>query len=121
MRFYIIAALVTGAALALLSLGVPLVVGHAERPIVPVMVESALQPGDAARGESLYRSKCYGCHAPEAGIGPAQGMFAALSEDEISQVIRAGRQPMPAFTDAMLNEQGLADIIAYLHSLKLAP
>lgn len=125
MRFYVIAALVAGAALALLSLAVPLIIGQPEKPIGPVVTESALQPGDAARGEALYRSKCYGCHIPESGIGPAHNtsnFFARYPTDEsIAEVIRAGRNPMPAFTETMLNEQALADILAYIRSLQPVP
>ena len=125
MRFYVIALLVAGAALALLSLGVPLAIGQPEKPIGPVVTQPALQPGDAARGEALYRSKCYGCHTPTAEIGPAHntaGFFARYPTDEsIAAVIRAGRSPMPAFTETMLNEQALTDILAYIRSLQPAP
>jgi xanthine dehydrogenase accessory factor len=31
--------------------------------------------------------------------------------------VRAGRQPMPAFTEQMLSDQQLTDIIAYIRSL----
>ena len=121
MRFYIISALVLIPLMALLSLIQPLVVGAAEKPIGPEFVAPATGFGDAARGEALYRSKCYGCHAPEAKVGPAQNTAdfkVQYADDEtLAFVVRAGRQPMPAFNDDMLSDQELADIIAYIRSL----
>ena len=121
MRFYVITALVLIPLVALLSLLSPVVTGTTERPIGPEFVVSQASAGDATRGEALYRSKCYGCHAPEAGIGPAQNTVdfkVRYADDEsLMFVVRAGRQPMPAFTDQMLSDQELADIIAYVRSL----
>ncbi|MBI4769305.1 MAG: cytochrome c [Chloroflexi bacterium] len=121
MRFYIISAIVLIPLLALLSLLAPLVTGAAERPIGPAAAATASGPGDAARGEALYRSKCYGCHAPEAGVGPgydtADFQLTYASDETIAAVVRAGRSPMPAFTEEMLSERELLDLLAYLRSL----
>lgn len=38
-------------------------------------------------------------------------------DETLAFVVRAGRQPMPAFTEQMLSDQQLTDIIAYLRSL----
>lgn len=125
MRFYIIGLLVGVALFAMLSLAIPLVTGSQEKPIGPQVVEVTLQGGDPSRGEALYRSKCYGCHAPEAGVGPTHNTvdFALrYSNDEaIALVVRSGRQPMPAFTEAMLDDQELRDIIAYIRTLAQQP
>jgi mono/diheme cytochrome c family protein len=125
MRFYIIGLLVGVTLFALLSLALPLFRGVPEKPIGPEVVEVRWQGSDPIRGEALYRSKCYGCHAPEAGIGPAHNTvdfsLRYASDEAIAQVVRAGRQPMPAFNETMLNEQELADIIAYLRSLNPQP
>ncbi|MBI3763290.1 MAG: cytochrome c [Chloroflexi bacterium] len=121
MRFYLISALVLIPLLALLSLIQPFVAGVAERPIGPAFVVPQTGPGEAARGEALYRSKCYGCHAPEAKVGPAQNSTdfrVQYADDEtLAFVVRAGRQPMPAFNEDILSEQELADIVAYIRSL----
>lgn len=121
MRFYIISALVLVPLLALLSLIQPLVTGTVEKPLGPEFTAPESGFGDATRGEALYRSKCYGCHAPEANVGPAENAMdfkVRYADDEtLAAVVRAGRQPMPAFTEDMLDDQELADIIAYLHSL----
>lgn len=126
MRFYIISILVATALFSLLSLMIPLVTGMPEKPIGPQPLETRwLQESDPARGEALYRSKCYGCHAPEAGVGPAHNTvdFALRysSDEAIALVVRSGRQPMPAFTETMLDDQGLADIIAYIRTLTQQP
>lgn len=121
MRFYVISFLVSIPLLALLSLVGPLLTGAVEKPIAPEFVVQETGFGDAARGEALYRSRCYGCHVPEANIGPAHNTLdfkARYSDAEaIAVVVRAGRQPMPAFTEQMLSDRELADIIAYLQSL----
>ncbi len=125
MRFYIISILVATALLALLSLIFPLVTALPEKPIGPQPPVIRLQESDPIRGEALYRSKCYGCHAPEAGVGPTHNTvdFALRysSDEAIALVVRSGRQPMPAFTEAMLDDQELADIIAYIRTLSQQP
>jgi mono/diheme cytochrome c family protein len=121
MRFYVISTLVFIPLLALLSLVRPLVTGVVEKPIGPEIIVRETGFGDAARGEALYSSRCYGCHVPEANVGPAHNSVdfkVRYADDEaIAIVVRAGRQPMPAFTEQMLSDQELADIIAYLQSL----
>jgi mono/diheme cytochrome c family protein len=121
MRFYIISALVLAPLLALLSLIQPLIAGAVEKPIGPEFAVPETGTGDVTRGEALYRSKCYGCHVPEANVGPAQNTVdfkVQYADDEtLAFVVRAGRQPMPAFNEDMLSDQELADIIAYIRSL----
>lgn len=121
MRFYVISFLVFIPLLALLSLAWPLVNDAVEKPIGPEFVAQETGSGDAARGEVLYRSRCYGCHVPEARIGPTHNSIdfkvRYADAEAIAIVVRAGRQPMPAFTEQMLSDQELADIIAYLQSL----
>jgi mono/diheme cytochrome c family protein len=121
MRFYVITILVLVPLLALISLAVPLFTGMPEKPIGPEFSFVPAGAGDAVRGEALYRSKCFGCHTPEAGVGPAQNTVdfkvRFADADTLAFVVRAGRQPMPAFTDQMLSDQQLADIIAYVRSL----
>ena len=121
MRFYVISILVCIPLLALLSLVWPLVTGVVEKPIGPEFIAQETGFGDAARGEALYRSRCYGCHVPEAHIGPTHNTVdfkvRYADAEAIAVVVRAGRQPMPAFTEQMLSDQELADIIAYLQSL----
>ncbi len=121
MRYYVISALVLVPLLMLLSMIVPLVVKPAEKPIGPEATIIQSSAGDPTRGETLYRSKCYGCHTPQANLGPdfASADFKTRYADDAAliAILRAGRAPMPAFTEQMLDEQDLADIIAYLRTL----
>jgi len=71
------------------------------------------------KGERLFRVNCVGCH----GIS-AQGLLGPdlhevsfhLSEKEIINQIMQGRTPpMPSF---QMEPQKMADLLAYLNSLK---
>jgi len=122
MRFWIIAIAVAVPLILVLSLLFPLLAGGAERPIgSETAAPSGAQPGDAARGQALYRSRCLGCHIAEARFATpleAVVLMKYPDDDTLIQVIRAGRDPMPAFSEDMLDEQQLADVIAYLRTLK---
>jgi mono/diheme cytochrome c family protein len=84
--------------------------------------------GDETRGLSLYLRNCEGCHgmSGRGGIAPEIGnpvFQAAASDDLILRTIRSGRlgTPMPAFQrddGAVLSDQDLADVLAYLRSLR---
>lgn len=118
MRFYVISVLVLIPLLSLLSLLQPLFTGFVEKPIGPAFtVSQQTTTGNVARGEALYRSKCYGCHVPEAKVGPTDLKTRYSDSETITLVVRSGRQPMPAFNEQMLSEQELADLIAYIRSL----
>jgi mono/diheme cytochrome c family protein len=121
-RFYVISGLVLLPLLSLLSLIYPLIFGSQERPIGPAYARSAeVAAGDPANGGALYLSKCYGCHAPEAkaaAVLNTEDFKTRYADDEsIIAVVRAGSLPMPAFNEQMLNDQEMADIIAYIRSL----
>jgi len=120
MRYYVISVLVFVPMLMLLSMIVPLMTKPAEKTIGP-QVNAQPIVSDPQRGEALYRSKCYGCHTPQASLGPdfTSADFTTRYADDAALIdlIRAGRAPMPAFTDQMLNDQELADIIAYLRTM----
>lgn len=79
-----------------------------------------LQPANAARGETVYLSKCVGCHALEAHMAPEMKgaiVQAKYPRDEmLADLIRNGRPPMPQFGPASLSEQALADLMAYLRT-----
>lgn len=122
MRFWVIALAILIPLASLLSLLPPLFTGQVEQAVGPEMLAlSGPQPGDAARGQALYRSRCLGCHAPEARFAPPHNSATLAKypdDDALIQAIRAGREPMPAFTEDMLSEEQLADIVAYLRTLK---
>jgi len=84
--------------------------------------------GDDARGLRLYLRNCEGCHGMggRGGIAPEIGnpvFQTAASDDLILRTIRFGRvgTPMPAFQradGAVFSDQDLADVLAYLRSLR---
>jgi len=137
MRRYVIYAALILAALVMLNLLAPLVVFGSEALVrdpnlsvfnIPAQkqVARAAQPAslavNASRGQFVYRTYCYGCHAPEAKFGPIQNSaeFQAKYADDksLALVIRGGRAPMPSFPDHTLGDADLADLIAYLRTLK---
>jgi len=123
MRFAIITIAVLIPLALLGSLGWSLAAGVAERPLGPQALSPApIGVGSAERGEALYRAKCFGCHVPEARVGPSHATTdfkVRYAEDEtIVAVVRGGRGVMPAFSEEMLSDGELADIIAYIRILK---
>ena len=137
MRIYVIYAALVLAALVLLNLLAPLVVYGSDalvhNPNLSIFNAPAPQGSakpaaatalsvDASRGQALYRTYCMGCHAPEAKFGPVQSSaeFQAKYADNnaLIAVIRNGRAPMPSFPDHTLNDADLADLIAYMRTLK---
>jgi mono/diheme cytochrome c family protein len=90
--------------------------------------ELGLSPQQAA-GRRVYDNYCDRCHAPYSSRGrqgpsmkgifkrqylPASGMPA--NDDRVSDVIHFGRDKMPAYSQ-VLNQQQIADLLAYLHTL----
>ncbi|MFK8000208.1 MAG: cytochrome c [Polyangiales bacterium] len=80
---------------------------------------------------ALYRVSCASCHGAQgAGDGPeapsAMPDFRSAewqqsrSNEEIAQVIRIGRPPMPAFGDQIQGES-LQGLVAYVRALGGAP
>ena len=90
--------------------------------------ELGLNPQQAA-GRRIYDNYCDRCHAPYSSRGrqgpsmkaifkhqylPESGMPA--NDDRVSDVIRLGRDKMPAYGQ-VLNQQQITDLLAYLHTL----
>lgn len=96
-------------------------------PLPPSKPLADLTPEESS-GYQVYQSHCARCHYPnsEDGFhGPGlQGLYkkpylasgAPASDDRVTSAILHGRGMMPAFGDK-LDEQQLADLIAYLHTL----
>ncbi len=74
--------------------------------------------GSKRNGAKLYRMNCAGCHGIQAQglVGPSLNEVAALRTDSelIKQVVSGRTPPMPSFE---LEEETMADLLAYLHSL----
>ncbi|MFA9432985.1 c-type cytochrome [Egicoccus sp. AB-alg2] len=82
--------------------------------------------GDASRGQELYVRNCAACHAAAAsgGISGAAVQvppLTGLDPIAIHQGTRVGPFEMPAFEQAVLDDQAIADMVAYLAVVDEAP
>ncbi len=76
---------------------------------------------DVNLGRVAYGRYCAACHGSqgEGASGPAlRGLKDRRTLDETLNAIRAPRAPMPALYPATLDEQQVADIAAYIRSLR---
>jgi ubiquinol-cytochrome c reductase cytochrome c subunit len=82
--------------------------------------------GDAARGKSLYmKNLCYTCHGTvgqggDRGSGPRLAPNPFLWEAFAHQT-RRPREQMPRYPAEFVSDQDLADIYAYMVSIKPGP
>ncbi|MEX1177977.1 MAG: cytochrome c [Nitriliruptor sp.] len=82
--------------------------------------------GEAARGQELYIRNCAACHgaAGDGGIAGADNdvpPLASLDPIALVEGTRVGPFTMPAFDEAVLSDQQLDDIVAYLALAEEAP
>ncbi len=77
--------------------------------------------GDAGKGKTAFvKHGCYECHG-FMGQGGMSGKTLApnpLPFETFSAFVRKSNGPMPPFQKAILSDDDLADIYAYLHSIK---
>ncbi len=79
--------------------------------------------GDIARGKSLYmKNMCYTCHGT-AGQGGDRGSGPRIAYDVwpwegFAQQVRRPREAMPRYDAKHVSDQDLADIYAYVASMK---
>jgi mono/diheme cytochrome c family protein len=82
---------------------------------------SASEPaGDAAAGQQTYASlPCIGCHGEnaEGNVGPKLSGYSG-GYDRFHSVVRNGEDSMPKFTTDDVSDQQLADIYAWVTSVK---
>lgn len=81
---------------------------------------SSAPAGDAAAGQTAYASlPCVGCHGEnaEGSVGPK---LAGFSEgwDTFESYVRNGKGEMPKFGTDIVSDQQLADVYAWVTSLK---
>ena len=82
--------------------------------------------GDVARGKELFmKNMCYTCHGT-AGQGGDRGSGPRIAYDMwpwegFVQQVRHPRESMPRYAPEFLPDQDLADIYAYLQSMKRGP
>ncbi|MDP2660796.1 MAG: cytochrome c [Dehalococcoidia bacterium] len=84
----------------------------------PVSQAAAGNVGQGAiqNGQDVYNRFCNGCHPNgKAGVGPA---LIGKSEATIKTAGRQGKGSMPGFGAAQISDAQLADLVAYVTSLK---
>ncbi|HXE29578.1 MAG TPA: cytochrome c [Stellaceae bacterium] len=81
--------------------------------------------GDAAHGKQLFMAEaCYTCHGTTAAGGGPSGPALAhqgLPAEAIMQQLRHPQTRMPAYSDKVLPDKDVADIVAYIQSLSQGP
>ena len=74
--------------------------------------------GSIGNGSQLFRMNCVGCHGISAQglVGPELNNVTEDLDDKkiINQVVKGLTPPMPSFE---MDEQSMADLLVYLHSL----
>ena len=79
--------------------------------------------GNATTGKRLYMEKnCYYCHgtAGQGGRDGARIAATALNADGLIRYVRKPAGAMPAYTEKLISDQELRDVLAYLKSLPAA-
>jgi mono/diheme cytochrome c family protein len=87
---------------------------------------TAALAADAARGKILFTQKygCYECHGTEGQGSPVTGPRLApnpIPFEALSAFVRTTSRAMPPFRESVLPNEDLADIYAYLQSIKPGP
>jgi len=84
---------------------------------------AAAAAGHAANGKNLYtKHTCFFCHgtAGQGGIAGARLAVVARNTQSFIRYVRRPSGQMPAFTETILSDQALADILAYVKALPAA-
>jgi alcohol dehydrogenase (cytochrome c) len=82
---------------------------------------AASQEGDPARGRSTYDSICAACHGAkgEGGVGlPLKKIVERMSFGDTVEKIKNPKEPMPKLYPAVLNEQAVQDVTAFVRTLQ---
>ena len=91
-----------------------------------VLAQEKAPAGSAERGYQAYmKFQCYTCHGT-LGQGAERGTGPKLAPNPVSYAtfareLRAPRQDMPAYRKPFVSDQEIADMYAYLVSIKPSP
>jgi mono/diheme cytochrome c family protein len=72
------------------------------------------------RGKAVYARYCNTCH-PGGGKGAGPSLIElapGLSDDQIKSSVRKGRPRMSSFGDSLISNDALADLVAYIRTLR---
>jgi ubiquinol-cytochrome c reductase cytochrome c subunit len=94
--------------------------------LVSLVLAQDAPPGDVKRGHAAYlKYQCYTCHGT-VGQGAERGAGPKLAPHPFPWAgfelqVRTPRQNMPPYRKPQLSDQELADIYAYVRSIKPSP
>jgi mono/diheme cytochrome c family protein len=79
-------------------------------------------PGDAANGKRLYLTTCFACHGRSGQGGAMNGPAPILARtampfDGFKAQLREPVSDMPAYSEAVMSDQQIADIYAFVETL----
>jgi mono/diheme cytochrome c family protein len=80
--------------------------------------------GDASRGKEIFmKDACYTCHGTTGagGVAGPQLAHTGLNADAIKQQLRSPQIRMPSYSEKILSDAEIADIVAYIQSLSSGP
>ncbi len=81
-----------------------------------LMFGAGAQAAQWENGQELYDNLCGKCHKPEVGVGvPIQGR--GLPFEYVKAIVRNGFRAMPAFPEAYIDDESLAQVTEYIASL----
>lgn len=87
-----------------------------EKLVKPAVKAIMKLPGDPGKGQAVFQSTCSNCHDLKAKkVGPSM-VDAAADMNYVAQSVRTGSSAMPFFSKDILNDQQIADVIAYIQS-----
>ncbi|HSW82097.1 MAG TPA: cytochrome c [Usitatibacter sp.] len=91
-----------------------------------IAAQAQAPSGDAARGKAMFtKNMCYTCHG-SAGQGGDRGSGPRIAYDVwpwegFVQQVRHPREQMPRYPKELVSDQDVADIYAYISSMKKGP
>jgi len=100
--------------------------GAAFAGVFAIAAHAQAPSGDAARGKAMFtKNMCYTCHG-SAGQGGDRGSGPRIAYDVwpwegFVQQVRHPREQMPRYPKELVSDQDLADIYAYISSMKKGP
>jgi ubiquinol-cytochrome c reductase cytochrome c subunit len=100
-----------------------LLIGLVALPIIVTAQTGGGNAGDANAGKGVYMEKnCYYCHGTvgQGGRDGARLANTAMNADGLIRYVRKPAGAMPAYTEKLISDQELRDILAYLKSLPAA-
>jgi mono/diheme cytochrome c family protein len=81
---------------------------------------ATLPPAGEDRGQAIFARYCNSCHPGGGrGAGPSLHTLAGTWSDmEIRTVVRQGKTRMPGYTDKVINDEELTDLVAYIRTMQ---